>query len=117
MHFKMFKLITGELIVSKVYSEAAKVVTLENPMYVDITYSEDLKPVFRYLPWQVIAEVSRVEISTSNIVFSTAPKSELLTIYMNICTQMDNSMRGGSSSPVAIQELEATLNHDTIETV
>lgn len=115
MHFKMFKLITGELIVSKVCNESTKLITLENPMYIDIAYNEELKPVFRYLPWQVIAEVPRVEINVSNIVFSTAPKSELLTLYMNICTQMDNAARGGAASQVAMRELEDTLNHQTLE--
>lgn len=115
MNFKLLKLITGELIISKIYGEKSKVITLENPLLVDISYNDELKPVFRYLPWQVIAEVKHVDINTSNVVYSTAPKSELLTVYMNICTQFDAAMRGGPTSPMAVKELENILNDQLVE--
>lgn len=114
MYFKLIKLVSGDLVLSKIHTENSKKIVLENPLTITISYDDEMRPVFKYLPWQILSESRTVELSMSSVLYTCAPKSELLTVYMNICTQFNGAPRA-SQTGTDVQSIETVLNSNVMD--
>lgn len=83
--YKMLFLKNGKIYVSRVRETTDETMTLINPMLVEYKFNAEGGPSFRYLPWQVLSSQPNVDINTSDILMSAAPKTELLDMYQRIC--------------------------------
>lgn len=83
--YKFLVLQSGEKYLAEILNEAEDMVTVVKPMLIEHKYDTQGRPVFRYVPWQLLSSEDSTIIHKNHIVISTLPKTELLDIYQRIC--------------------------------
>lgn len=114
MYYKLMKLVSGMHIIGKVVEEKKTTTVLENPMEIQISFNEESRPQFKYLPWQLIAESKQVTIDNKNILLTAAPKSELLTVYLNICTSFEKAGAAAVANRQPVGEIPVDQIHEEV---